>query len=253
MARNIDLTNVSADRVMKALSRLESMPRAVPSRVKEALTAGETGTSGGPVTVLLPKCQILDNQESGFFTDMGAEVYVVGLAMDLTGEGATFEQAPEIFHNVSRTASAPLIVSSTPLFNNIYDHDHLPLLGNGIVLYGPRDPKGLLDVHMAVLENDGGYRELGQLIEKAARQVDLPAVLDGALSAASLAKPEIFLLRNTFQLLFHTLITLLKNNHDDVIQDLHFSALKHQRYLPGIHPFQYRGAKGYLKIDVEAP
>ncbi|MHC4597797.1 MAG: hypothetical protein ACYS47_02215 [Planctomycetota bacterium] len=252
MPRRIDLSSVSAEKVMKALSRAESMPEAVPERVKAALEAGEARPPGDRVTVLMPKCQVLDNQESGFFTDMGAEVYVVGLAMDLTGKGATMEHAPEIFRNVARTASAPLIVSSTPLFNNIYDDDHLPLLGNGVVLYGPRDPGGLLDIHVAVMENDGGYRELGALIEKAAKEVELPSILEGALQAATLAKPEVFLLKNTFQLLFHTLVTLLKNNHDDVIQDFHFSALKHQRYLPGVHPFEYRGSKGYIKIDLEA-
>jgi hypothetical protein len=235
---------------MKALSRVENRPKIVPARVKEALSEADGAPSPGPVTAFLPECRILDNQESGFFTDLAAEVYVVGLAMDLTGEGGTMEHAPEIFHNVSRTASAPLVVSSTPLFNNIYDEDRLPLLGNGVVLYGPRDPGGLLDIHVAIMENDGGYRELGALIEKAAEQVKFPAVLEGALQAASLAKPEIFIVKNTFKLLFHTLVMLLQNNHDDVIQDFHFSALKHQRYLPGIHPFDYRGAKGYMQVHV---
>jgi hypothetical protein len=234
---------------MKAMSRVERRPQAVPERVREALRKADQVPAPSEVTVLLPKCQILDNQESGFFSDMAAEIYVVSLAMDLTGRGAAVEHASAIFQNVSRAASAPLIVSSTSLFNNIYDGDPLPLLGNGIVLYGPRDPMGLLDIHVAVMENDGGFRELGRRIEEAAEQVRLPEVIEGALQAASLAQPEVFLLRNTFRLLFHALIALLKNNHDDVVQDFHFSSLRHQRYLPGIHPFAYRGAKGYIKVD----
>ncbi|GEM_PF-2826795 len=251
MSRKIDLGDVSAEQVLKALSRAERSPASVPGRVREALEEGETEPPGRNVSIYLPQCRILDNQESGFFSDLGAEVYVVSLALDLTGEGAEHEHAPEIFRNVSRTASGPLVVSSTPLFNHIYDGDRLPLLGNGVMVYGPRDPEGLLDIHVAVMEDDGGYRELGALIEKAASEVKLPDVLDGALKAASLAKPEVFLVKNTFQLLFHTLVTFLKNNHDDVIQDFHFSSLKHQRYLPGVHPFAYRGAEGYLQVHVD--
>lgn len=250
MPRVIDVENMSAHQLMKAMSRLERKPERIPGSVRKTLEEADAKATGRDVTVLLPKLKIRDNQEAGFFTDLGAEVYVVGLALDLTGEGQVMEQAGEIFHNVSRTASAPLTVSSTPLFNNIYDGDLLPLLGNGVVLYGPKDPGGLLDIHVAIMENDGGYRETGQLIEAAAKEVDLPGILEGALKAVSLAKPEVFLARNAFRLMFHTLLTMLQNEHDDVIQDFHFSSLKHQRYLPGVHPFAYRGAEGFIRVDV---
>jgi hypothetical protein len=145
----------------------------------------------------------------------------------------------------------PLIISTTPLFNNIYDASSLPLLGQGITLYGPKDPKGLLELHVAIMEDDGGYRNVGKAIEESAKKLELPRIVDKALHAASLSHPAVFVARNTFKLLFHMVVTLLENNHDDIIQDFHFSSLVHQKYLAGVHPFDYRGARGYIEVDVQ--
>ncbi|MDQ7780536.1 MAG: hypothetical protein RDV41_12645 [Planctomycetota bacterium] len=253
MARKFELIDVDSSSILKAMARRDDPGSTMPKEVKDALAGAERRVRNKKfiTTVSLPRVTILDNQESGFFSDSAASVYVVSLALDLTGQGAALEASSEIFERVARTASMPLIVSATPLFNNVYDNTSLPLLGKGITLYGPKDPKGLLELHVAIMEDDGGYRDLGKIVEEAAKKLDLPAIVEGAINVASLSNPAIFIARNTFKLLFHTVVTLLENNHDDIIQDFHFSSLVHQQYLQGVHPFDYRGARGFIEIDVQ--
>jgi len=273
----LNLSNFSSHAVMKALARKDTSDWSEhPEVAKEIITAIEQAESEitsheYSVTAFLPKVQIITNKESSWLglTDARAEIYVVSLALDLSGEddnnatkdagGATTNvidlkgTSAQIFEGVTRTASKKLIVKSTPIFNNIKEKDYLPLLGDGITLYGPKNPKGFLEIHCAIMEDDKGYRKLGEIIEETSRKLGINQLLENALKLdiLSLGSAEIFALKSGFNLLFSGVIEALKNNKDDIIQDFHFSALAHQNYQAGIHPFTYRNANGYLKIDVE--
>ena len=99
--------------------------------------------------------------------------------------------------------------------------------------------------------NDGGYRELGAVIESTCKQLDIAAKLKELATLASLSAPQVWIAKTAVDLLFHTVVAALKNNHDDVIQDFHFSALAHQDYRAGKHPFEYRGARGIFEVIVK--
>lgn len=273
----ISLSDFSSNAVMKAIARKDKNDWAEhPEAAEKIINAleqaeSEIASHEYSVTAFLPKVQIMTNKESSWLgmADAKAEVYVVSLALDLSGEddedankddgGASTDvtdlqgTSEQIFEGVTRTASNRLIVKSTPLFNNIKEKDYLPLLGDGIALYGPKNPKGLLEIHCAIMEDDKGYRDLGKIIEDVSEKLKINELLDKALSldVLSLGAAEIFALKSGFNLLFSGVIEALKHNEDDIIQDFHFSALAHQNYQSGIHPFDYRNANGYLKIDVD--
>lgn len=247
----VDLARFQAQDVLKAIATRAEDPKKVPKPLATALKKGDAELKKSrKVTAFLPCAKILDNQEWNIFGDLPGEVYVVALAFDLTGEGAELERAGEVFKKVGKTASRPLIVSSSPVFNGIYDGDNLPLLGDGITLYGPKDPNGLLDIHVAIMEDDGGYRELGGIIEEAAQKLEIAEKVGKLAELASMAAPEVFAAKVAVELLFYTVVASLKYNHDDVIQDFHFSALAHQHYLAGRHPFEFHGARGEFEIHV---
>jgi len=269
----LNLADHSSHAVMKAIARTndDDWPddAGIITRALESAES-EVASHDYSATAFLPRLQIVNNKESSWFglRDADAEIYVVSLALDLSGdadvdaakdsggappEEIDFGPSEEIFDGVTRTASDKLIVRSTPLFNNIRDNDYLPLLGDGIVLYGPKDPNGLLEIHTVVMEDDKAYRDLGQTIEDVAEEFGINDILDEALSldVLSLGAPQVFAIKTGFNLLFGGVVAALKRNKDDPIQDFHFSALAHQDYQTGIHPFNYRNANGHLKIDVE--
>lgn len=225
------------------------------------------------VTVCMPQIRINNNRESkkrlfGERRDAPAEVYVVSMAIDLSGlkveakrtgnveaDKKALISLPEgvsdqIFSQISRTASNSFAVNSTPIFNEIFDGDSLPLLGNGITLYGPNDPKGFLELHIAVMEDDKAYRDFGKFVEETAKAMEIDKLVEAALKAASLANPIVGILSRVFKGLFSAVLNRMQNNEDDVIQQLHFSSIVHQRYCPGIVPFDERGATGHLHVMV---
>ena len=225
------------------------------------------------VSVFLPQATIINNRESRkrIFKkriDASAEVYVVSLALDLSGiEGESLRVGnvtaekeaviglpkgvdKQIFSNITRTASKGFVVNSTPIFHDIYDRDSLPLLGNGIRLYGPRDPKGFLELHVAIMEDDNAYRNLGKFVEETAQAIGIQKLILEATQAVSISNPVVGLLSNAFGELFNSVLNRMKNNEDDVIQQLHFSSIAHQGYREGIIPFERSGASGHLEVVV---
>jgi hypothetical protein len=140
------------------------------------------------------------------------------------------------------------------MFADIRDDTDLPLYGNGVTLYGPKDPAGLLEFHTYIMEDDGGYRRLGQVIEQRAEQIGLAekvaALADLSAEAASLGAPEVFALQLAARLFFTSVVIALQENRDDVIQDFHFSALSVQDYLAGIYDVDGPGASIQYVVDV---
>lgn len=255
------LARLPSIEIMKALSLMESDSASrIRPDVRTALVEATTALTAPnvpakKVTVYIPSCHVHDNAEDNILiAGTTGQVYVLTLGVDLSGAGQDVngvepEKPSGLFSGIAQEASRYTLVSVTPVFHGIRDHSSLPLLGNGITLYGPKDPKGFLELHAVIMEDDGGYRHLGQVIEDASRSLKLPDLVKAAVDAASLSSPEAFALKNGIELLFHAVVAGLKNNRDDVIQDLHFSALEHQGYLAGVHAFDQPGARGVLTVE----
>ncbi len=256
------LRSASPEDLLKAL-KVKREGRILPPEMEEVIKAGEVvRQTPRKVTVFLKSCKIHGNQESHdwwWWKDAPAEVYVVALGMELSGQGQHLEKAGDLFQGVVQDKSKSLIVSISARFDNIWDGNSLGLLGNGLTLYGPQDPKGLLDLHVIIMDDDSGYRKLGQIIEDAAKKIDLPGLVDAAAGIFDLSSPAVIALKKGLEALVVLVTTALKNNKDDVIQAVHFSALAHQGYLAGEHMFAPRpipregGADVRLLIDVYPP
>ncbi|MCB0723103.1 MAG: hypothetical protein KDC73_00255 [Ignavibacteriae bacterium] len=246
------LKNLSVEKILKNLQKNENF---LPSL---GITESVTEQVEKKVTVTIPNCFIKDNQETGVWPiiDGKAQVYVVCLSVDLAGDGQDInslfpDKKSSIFKNIARNMTDKINISVSPIFNNIEDNMDLPLLGNGLTLYGPKDPKGLLSLHVAIMDDDDGYRKLGEILEETAQKEKINDLIDKALEFTSLSNPATLLLKTGFDLFFSSVITSLKNNDDDVIQDFHFSSLSVQNYLNGIHTIDRNGAKATLNVYVE--
>lgn len=220
----------------------------------------QTGIGKNTVSVYMPYCYIKDNQETGLwpFKSGDAQVYVVSLALDLSGSpsninGIDQSKKSPIGDIITRTTNMNFNISVTPLFNNVLDNEKLPLSGNGIMLYGPKDPIGLLELHVAIVEDDEGFRKLGNILEQEINKSQVIELIKNVTSLGTLANPQVIVLRNAFQLLFSSIVLSLQNNQDDIIQELHFSSLYHQEYLSGIHTLDGQGAKIEFVVDVQKP
>lgn len=272
------LRDFESDDLLLALRNLDTNGEDFDPAIRDALIEADESVKDTSYTVsaFLPSLRVFNDAESrrrwlGLRKrrDRPAQVYVVTLGLDLTGfednavrghvetesgaaVGLPDGVSEEIFESVSRTASSRFRIRSTPIFHNIRDGESLPLLGNGILLYGPTDPKGLLGLHVAVMEDDKAYRSLGRYVEETAKQMKIDELIEAAIAATSLGNPVVRVLSSAFKGFVSAVISRLKQNEDDVIQQLHFSSLAHQGYKQGVVPFERRNAEGHLLIDVQA-
>ncbi|MGD2174510.1 MAG: hypothetical protein PVJ27_03830, partial [Candidatus Brocadiaceae bacterium] len=86
------LRSLDSTRAMKYLARVRQRRdgELVPRMRDIAAAAGEEPREGKTVTVYMPRCHVIHNQETDLWILGGqnAQVYVVSLALDLSGGGA---------------------------------------------------------------------------------------------------------------------------------------------------------------------
>ena len=147
------------------------------------------------------------------------ELYVIGLAADLRGrdnrEQAFFAAQNETLPNVFPQASAMdafqwVFVSASNLFQRVRPDQPASLSGSGIILYPNLDPKGMLGIHLVVVESDQGTRDLGQLLSGIFEGDDVQTIV-GAL-ALTVTPPLVGQLMNT---VISRIPAVLQGNKDD--------------------------------------
>lgn len=149
------------------------------------------------------------------------EIYTIAFAADLRGE-ENREQSFIAGYNetlpnlVPQVATADLlnwvVVSASNLFERIRPDQPASLSGSGILLYPNLDPKGLLALHVAVIESDAGTRDLGRILE-AVTQNDEAKDLMAQLSNA-VTQPLLGALMNA---MIGQIPKLLRKNKDDLL------------------------------------
>src|SRR5262245_42662030 len=100
------------------------------------------------------------------------EVYVISLASDLRGEsnhrppavGASNQTLDGLSPDVE-AAMKFMVVSVSNIFQLIDKDQPVSLSGDGIVLYPPADPQGMLALHFAVVESDQKARNFGAFLK----------------------------------------------------------------------------------------
>jgi len=147
------------------------------------------------------------------------EVYLLALGADLSGIGA--HRAPAgLFPENLADAHPYLLASVSPLFVNVQRGDALNLLGDGLNLYGPKDPCGKLCLHVAIMESDSDHRRIAKRIDQAFRDSGVSSALEMVGNTGPWQRVVTIALR----LAFEKTLYFLKLDDDDVIDTLHYSS-----------------------------
>ena len=172
------------------------------------------------VYATLPKVHVT---EKGW--EKNKEIYIISLASDLHGKSnhrpAIVGASNEMLTNISpgiESAMKFFAVSVSNVFERIRPDQPLSLSGDGIVLYPPADPKGMLSLHFTIVESDQGARNVGKLLEKILGDSSVKTLLSEItkLTAASGNIP-VTLLTSLFGAVTTIIPVVLKNNKDDIM------------------------------------
>ena len=101
------------------------------------------------------------------------EIYVISFASDLRGVsnhrpkavGASNQTLQDLTPDVD-AAMKIFVVAVSNIFYHIDKDQPVSLSGDGIVLYPPADPQGMLALHVAIVESDRKARDFGALLKK---------------------------------------------------------------------------------------
>lgn len=153
------------------------------------------------------------------------EVYIISLASDLHGEsnhrplvlGAMNETLKDVSPTV-KTAMRFFAVSVSNVFQRIRTDQPLSLSGDGIVLYPPADPEGMLALHFVIVESDRGTRRAGRILEGILGDKTVKTFLS-QLTELTLAAGNIpaHVLTSLFGAVTKTLPQVIKKNRDDIM------------------------------------
>lgn len=150
------------------------------------------------------------------------EIYLVSIGTDLRGEsnhrplavGSDNETLGQLTPEIQAAMKLAVIAVSN-IFHNIDKKQALSLSGDGIVLYPPADPNGMLALHLAVVESDKKSRNVGKLLKGVFADKDVMKEIV-KLTAASRGIPA-DLLTTFMGVAVNALTTFLENNKDDIL------------------------------------
>ena len=166
------------------------------------------------------------------------EIYVVSFASDLHGQsnhrppavGASNKTLADFSPDVA-AAMEYFVVAASNIFHNIDRNQPLQLGGDGIVLYPPADPEGMLALHISVVESDAGARKQGKLLNDLFGKREVKEALTEIAKATGAAGPiPAGLLTAAMAALTTVLPVVLQRNKDDVLLDYDFSGRDMSRY-----------------------
>jgi len=153
------------------------------------------------------------------------EIYVMSFAADLNSRVKKRQPAVgaanETIDRLTPEGSEFFVLSVSNVFEGIKNRVPLSLSGDGVVLYPPRDPKGMLGLYFAVVESDRGTREVGALLGSIFKLPEVKSTL-GAVAkytAAMLMSAAVppAVLTAAFGAVATALPVVLKANKDDVL------------------------------------
>lgn len=166
------------------------------------------------------------------------EIYVLSLASDRHGQsnhrplavGATNETLVNVSPRIA-TAMKFFAIAVSSLFVNIRPDQPPSLSGDGVVLYPPSDPKGMLALHFALVESDAGTRDVGSILEgifndksvkKFLSEISKVTALSGNIPAS--------LLTSLFGTITAVIPPIIKNNKDDILFSHNHSGVEFNGY-----------------------
>ncbi len=191
------------------------------------------------------------------------ELYVITLSTDSRGS-ENREQDIVSAHNEQITRIAPeiikldamkwMIASVSNIFERVKPGSPALILGDGIILYPEIDPKGLLGMHVAIMESDSGHRELGKRLQSV---FESKGVTDTVKALSKSAVPSAELIGDLMRTVTSA---FLENNKDDVLLTFGYSGRESTNYGIGIEmdpskpvkdfPFRNDLVSGNLRVMI---
>jgi hypothetical protein len=166
------------------------------------------------------------------------ELYVVAFASDLRGQsnhrppatGANNLTLGEFTPEVA-AAMKFFVISASNIFHHIDKDQPLQLGGDGIILYPPADPRGMLALHVSVVESDAGARNQGKLLEQLFKDKGVAGAMQAIADVTGAAGPiPTEILAGAMQVITDALPRILQANKDDNLFDFDFSGVAMSRY-----------------------
>jgi len=166
------------------------------------------------------------------------EIYVLSFAADLNSKlkkrQPAVGAANETIDRLTPEGSDFFVLSVSNVFEGIKNKIPLSLSGDGVILYPPRDPKGMLGLHFAVVESDQGTRDLGTLLGSIFKLPSVKSTLAEvakytALTIIPAAIPPA-VLTAAFGAVATALPIVLKANKDDVLMCHSHSGVEFNNY-----------------------
>ncbi len=171
------------------------------------------------------------------------EVYLVTIGADLSGIGG--HRAPDgMFPDGFAKKHDFMLIGVSPLFENVRRGEPLNLLGDGLNLYGPKDPGGKLCFHTAIMESDRDHRDIATRIGQAVRGSGLADALDMVSGSNHWVRAVTIIARYVFERVLY----FLKLDDDDVIDTFHYSSTERpgRGYACGHFGFGHRNVDGWM-------
>jgi hypothetical protein len=153
------------------------------------------------------------------------EIYVVSLASDTHGASNHRPLAVGSDNETLRTATSGIsaamevfVVAVSNVFTKIKPKQPLSLSGDGIVLYPPADPAGMLALYFAIVESDHGKRNTGKLLEGIFGKPEVKRLLEDVANAtATFGNIPTALLTSMFGTVTELVPKVLQSNRDDIL------------------------------------
>ena len=190
------------------------------------------------------------------------EIYVISLASDLHGEsnhrppalGATNETLLEMTPDIN-AAMKFFVVAVSNIFEGITPKQPPSLSGDGIVLYPPSDPQGMLALHFVIVESDKKTRNVGKVLQAIFGDNSVKNLLTEAKKlTASVGNIPASLLTSLFGVITTTLPNALMSNKDDILFSHSHSGVDFNSYggshEGAVYPVRNDRAGANLKIWV---
>jgi hypothetical protein len=202
-------------------------------------------------------CHLADLKIKRFGTiELRNEVYLITLGLDQSIKGAYVgdnNTVAELISDGFKAFNKYAIIGLSPVFSRIKRGDSLNILGDGILLYGPKDPEGKVMVHTAVMESDSRSRDVSKILQTSIEKSGLFDMIEDITDLTKLTAPQITAITSATRFAFETVLFMLKQNRDDVISTFHYSSVKmpERGYaLPpnGFWEVNDRFVQGHLKV-----
>jgi len=191
------------------------------------------------------------------------ELYVVAFASDLRGKSnhrPTADGANNLtfggFTPEIKAAMQYFVISASNIFHHIDRNQPVQLGGDGIVLYPPADPQGMLALHVSVVESDAGARNQGKLLETLFKDKDVLEALKAIAKVTSGAGPiPTGVVTAAMGVITDVLPKILQANKDDNLLDFDFSGRDMGRYHGTAegsrHAFENKKVAAAIQVFVE--